>query len=1129
MASHLFVGRDAELAELFAGLEDAIGGRGRLFLVTGEPGVGKTMLAERLATRAAERGARVLWGRCWEGGGAPAYWPWTQVLGPLVRGEGAVGPAGQAGAEELGALFPEVVGPSGSGDLDFSTESPAARFRLFAAVAAVLKRAAAAAPLVVVLDDLHAADPASLSLLRFVAGDLRETPLLAIATYRGVEAQGRRDVTEALGALVREGSSVHLRGFDRAEARRFVEGLTGAAAAEDDLTWVCEATGGNPLFIREMVRLMGMRAAPGASARAAIPAGVRAVIHRRLAALDGTAVHVLSVAATVGRYFDARLVEEVAGLAPPEVAEVLADAERSGLVTGPPDSTAFRFAHGLVREVLYDDLPIAVRRELHGRVGAAIERLHAGDLTSHLGQLAYHLAQVDSEVERVRAGEYARRAGDQAMTSYAYEEAAVQYRRALEASRRADPDAAARCELLLRLGSARARAGDYQEAKASFLQAAEIARRLSAAEAFARAALGFGEPQVDGVAVDRQLVGLLQEALDRLGPGDSAHRVRVLARLSLELSFADDPALRERLRDALSREALEMARRSRDVPALAVALRARWLAAWGPDEHEERSALAEEMVTLARASGDRELELVGRARRLTGSVETGDIQAVDADIAAHAALAAELRMPYHEWTATTLRAGRALLEGAFATAEGLAERAAALLPDRPIARLAYVNQITMIRWEQHRLGELRDRWQTLSAQFPQAGFGPAWLSLADGERGRLDDARRSLRSRAAHLAALPRNGLWLSTLAITALAAAHLDDRDTAAAIYPVLRPYHDRTVVIPMPHPAVCLGAASFYLGLLAAAMARWNDAVEHFESALVANTRLGGGPFVARTQHAYARALFRRGLAGDRQRAAVLLDQAEAGARVLGMVALGLDCAALREQEAGSEPVIVPAGGVARPTAGVAVPPTRSVISREGDYWTLVYEGSVVRLRDSKGLRHLSRLLAAPGREFHAVDLEAAEAPGQPPARRSAGQAAAGALEERADLGDAGEMLDARAKAEYRARLQDLEAELAEAERFNDPVRAAKAREEIDFLVSELARAVGLGGRDRRAASHAERARLNVTRAIRAALDNIARSHPALGRHLRTTVRTGRYCVYAPDPRVPITWSPDPPGREH
>jgi len=134
--------------------------------------------------------------------------------------------------------------------------------------------------------------------------------------------------------------------------------------------------------------------------------------------------------------------------------------------------------------------------------------------------------------------------------------------------------------------------------------------------------------------------------------------------------------------------------------------------------------------------------------------------------------------------------------------------------------------------------------------------------------------------------------------------------------------------------------------------------------------------------------------------------------------------------------------------------------------------------------------------------------------------GGAVPGELRVRRDLGDAGELLDAGAKAAYKARLDQLAAELAEAERFNDPGRAAAATAERDFLVGELARAVGLGGRDRRAASHAERARLNVTRAIRAAMANLARANPALGRHLSATIRTGRYCSYTPDPRAPITW---------
>jgi hypothetical protein len=207
----------------------------------------------------------------------------------------------------------------------------------------------------------------------------------------------------------------------------------------------------------------------------------------------------------------------------------------------------------------------------------------------------------------------------------------------------------------------------------------------------------------------------------------------------------------------------------------------------------------------------------------------------------------------------------------------------------------------------------------------------------------------------------------------------------------------------------------------------------------------------------------------------------------------------------------------------ASEAAAPTvsRNLFRREGEYWTVVFDGVVVHLRDAKGLGHLARLLAHPGREFHVVDLEAADRPAMPAAAVGLrGRAGAGELAVRPDLGDAGALLDATAKAAYRARLAELGAELEEAEAGNDPARAARARGERDFLMAELARAVGLGGRDRRAAAHAERARLNVTRAIRAAMANLARVHPSLGRHLTATVRTGRYCAYTPDPRAPIAW---------
>lgn len=190
------------------------------------------------------------------------------------------------------------------------------------------------------------------------------------------------------------------------------------------------------------------------------------------------------------------------------------------------------------------------------------------------------------------------------------------------------------------------------------------------------------------------------------------------------------------------------------------------------------------------------------------------------------------------------------------------------------------------------------------------------------------------------------------------------------------------------------------------------------------------------------------------------------------------------------------------------------RATFRREGEYWSIAFSSDAFRLRDSKGLRHLSVLLAAPGREFHSLELVVT-------ARGHARPEGHGPAELSSGTGDAGEILDERAKTEYRNRLRDLESELAEAENWNDSERAARLREEIDFLARELGAAVGLGGRDRRAASNAERARVNVTRAIKAALERIAEHSPTLGRHLSVTIRTGTFCAYQPDPRVPVTWS--------
>ena len=178
-------------------------------------------------------------------------------------------------------------------------------------------------------------------------------------------------------------------------------------------------------------------------------------------------------------------------------------------------------------------------------------------------------------------------------------------------------------------------------------------------------------------------------------------------------------------------------------------------------------------------------------------------------------------------------------------------------------------------------------------------------------------------------------------------------------------------------------------------------------------------------------------------------------------------------------------------------------NVFRREGDYWSVVFEGRTVRVRDLKGMRYLAQLLAHPGREFHVLDLVAAET----------GQQIA--------LGDAGEMLDERAKTAYRRRLAEIEDDIEQARALGDATREAQADAERDFLARELARGVGLGGRDRRAASASERARSGVTRAVRQGIARIGEHHPQLGEHLNRAVRTGTYCAYVPDPGAPAAWT--------
>jgi hypothetical protein len=295
--------------------------------------------------------------------------------------------------------------------------------------------------------------------------------------------------------------------------------------------------------------------------------------------------------------------------------------------------------------------------------------------------------------------------------------------------------------------------------------------------------------------------------------------------------------------------------------------------------------------------------------------------------------------------------------------------------------------------------------------------------------------------------------------------------------------------------------GPVALPLAMLAATLERWDEAEASFDAALGRCELLGARAIRARVLLEYARALVARARPGDAERASALLDDARRLGTDLELPGI------LRRVAAASET----AAQRGRPGA-------EARFTREGDFWTIGYAGKTMRLRDLKGLRYLALLIAAPGREIHVLELVSATdglAAGPPPG---------GIAEDRlraSPPGELGPLLDRRAREEYRARLEDLRAELEEARQFADDERAARLELEVDALVGELARAAGLGGRDRPLSSPAERARVNVTKAIRTAIKLIERESSELSEHLTAAIRTGRFCSYAPPGEAPPRWT--------
>jgi predicted ATPase/DNA-binding CsgD family transcriptional regulator len=929
------VGREAELAALAADLDGATGGQGGVVLLAGEPGIGKTRLAEELAAQATARGVLVLWGRCWEGEGAPAFWPWVQVVRGYVQ---SVDPAVLrtemgAGAADIAQVVPAVHERLPDLPVPPPVEA-AARFRLFDSLTSFLRAAAARRPLLLILDDLHWADAPSLALLRFVGREVEGAGLLVVGSYRHTEVDADHLLLATLADLTRGQRSrrLLLSGLDQQEVARFLGLVAGVQPSPGLAAVVHRQTDGNPFFVTEVVRLLASQGRldvteAGSPLAAGLPEGVRAVVTERLGRLSDDCRRVLEVAAVLGRDFQLAVLLPASGLDGDRLLELLEEAEAARVVGAVPGRLGrWRFAHALVREVVYEGLSAARRIRLHGRVGAALEAVYAADPGPHLAELAHHFVAAAAGGEEMvgRAVRVATAAGRRALELLAWEEAAGLFERALAALELAErPDQHQRCQLLVALGEARMAASDVAAARAAYQQAGELARRIGAPGLLARAGLGLGL-EFTGVIIDPAEVGLLEEtassglvdsvevelledALVALGDTDSRLRARVLARLARALLATSQVDRRLQL----SQEAVALARRLGDPATLAAVLYDCHLAIWAaerPALASERLAMATEVVRLAEQTGDWAMALRGRGLRRTDLLEVGDLAGFDADLAAAERIVEQRRQFHHRWQLPLAHATRALLAGRFTEAEELAAQGLAIgrrAGDKGVG-IRYTAIIANLRWLDGRFGETVELFQRLSARFPAVLTYRACLADALIEAGRANEAQAEV-ERLGDLAALPRDPARSATLAIVAFACYHLGDTTRAATVRELLEPYADRNIVIP---GARCLGPAAYYLGLLDLTLDQPELAVRRFQHAATLAGRLHAPPMIVRSRERQAQALLALDRPGDRPQAAALLEEVVASAEELGIHGLGERANGLLAQLAASAAPARPAG---------------------------------------------------------------------------------------------------------------------------------------------------------------------------------------------------------------------------
>lgn len=917
-----FVGRKADLARLRAAWSQVRANMPPLgVLLVGDAGVGKTRLAARFAEELHAAGATVLYGHSDEGEILP-YQPFVEALRHcLAHGNWMTDPALAVELREVGRFVPEAR--RAADPLPDYSELPSDmerakidRSRLFEAAARLLVRVGREGPLLFIVDDLQWADLPTLQLLRHVLRHPETPPMMLLATFRDVEVGVEHQLKQILPDLRRNRRIVQLAlgGLDERESGALVAAHLTLPVMPDFVRRLRAATGGNPLFMEETLRSLSdsPRLAAGESPSVilddmGVPESINEVILKRLAGLSSDDVKlVLLAASAAGRDFDLSLLQALPDLRPGGVISALEEAVEAGLLREAPameHADRFSFPHDQVQKAIYSRMKKVRRMQRHAHIAEILEkrivygRALPGEVAHH-----YYLGAFDAGVKKVVRA--ASRAAVAAASSLAYEDAAAHYRRALEisselgiedealcdvlqglgraaASALAHEDAAghyrraleifaargieieAVCDVLLGLGRAQWQAGDT-EARESYLRAGQIARRLGDSERLALAALGMGERYWESNAVDQPYRELLDQALAE-PPEDGVLHARLLARLAASLHFTND---HERA-DELSDKAVRMARRQADQKVLASVLMGRHVALLHVEHVEERLGLIDEVL---RIGGHPKLVAEARQWRLYDLFERGDrgdITAANGELTELKKLTKGLRQPLFDHVADAWQGVWEMLNGHVGEAERLAYASYDLGRQAHAydAKSVLTGKLFMLRRQQGRIGELMPDIEALAGGRAALDTWLAAHALALAETGELSAARAAFKLAADRgFDTYPENFFWSTTMALLAETCAMLGDKNAAAELLELLRPYAHRNVQVSF---SCCLGSVERYVGLLCGVLGRELEAATHLLAAIERNGAMGAPLLVAEAQCDYGALLLARGRGEDRRTA--------------------------------------------------------------------------------------------------------------------------------------------------------------------------------------------------------------------------------------------------------------------